>query len=192
MEPNFTIPEFFLRMKETEEFKDAVIAGGFVRDNYLGKKFTDVDVFYPIKSSLDSILKNRKLHELFTKEETPTEKDMSKYNFNNRLDRKFDAKVDGFDVDFVGYHLNEASFGYRLVESFSFGLDMAFTDGKELTLTKDFEHDSERGLIRLINLDSISSLPHIMERFQRIHTKYPNFMFTSDYVLERRKGAGWV
>jgi hypothetical protein len=191
MEPNFQIPEFFLRMKETNEFKDAVIAGGYVRDNVLGKPYSDVDVFYPIGDHIDQYSKTKKLIELFG---SPEEKNMEKYNFNGRLRGKFDCKIDDFDVDFVGYALPKESFGWSLIETFTFGLEMLFTDGKELFFSKDFEYDRDNQQIRLINIGGggMMELPYLMRRFEKIHEKYPEYRFSSDYTFERRKGAGWV
>lgn len=191
MEPNFKIPEFFLKLKEIPEFKDAVIAGGYVRDNHLKREFKDVDVFFPVKDKLDLFTKGMKLRALFSDKDV-VQKNMEKY-VTRSFNGKFDATIDGLEVDFVGNTLPEESFGFSLMETFNYGLDMCFTDGKELFLSKDFEHDVKHGYIRLINLDGgTHNLLHAMEKYNRLKAKYPEFEFSSDYVLERRKGAGWV
>ena len=188
MEPNFKIPEFYLRMKELPEFKNAVIAGGYVRDSHLGREVKDIDVFFPRppQGSMTKLFDHLGISKEVSK------KNMKKY-VTSFFSSKYDAVIDGMEVDFVVNTLpdNEA-FGWSLLETFNYGLDMCFTNGEELFLSDDFNYDVKNSYLRLINLEGIHNLPHVMEKYARLKAKYPEYEFTSDYVLERRKGAGWV
>lgn len=183
------VPSFFFKMKEIEGFEDAVIAGGFVRDQYLGKPFKDVDIFIPIRGQTDFIERMVRLNDAgftFTRSQA-----VDGYRTNKFLG-KYDGTVDGLDVDIVGQKMSPKGFGHNLVETFNFGLDRIYLDGKEVALHPDFENDIKYQLINLRDVNGIDDLPNAMHKYFRLKEKYPSYNFTSSYTLEKRRGDDWL
>lgn len=189
-ELTITIPSFFYKIKEVEGFEDAVIAGGFVRDQYLGKKWKDVDIFFPVRGQQDLKDKMASLakvgFEFKYSEETE--------GYENKTFRgKWDATIDGFDVDLVGQKMGTKGFGTNLVETFQFGIDRIYTDGKEVVTHPDFDADTKYRVINLRDLPKgVDDLPHAMKKYFRLKEKYPNYNFTTSYTLEKRRGDDWL
>jgi hypothetical protein len=47
------LPTWFAEFKKIPMFKDAIIAGGYLRNQWYGLKPKDVDIFFPITSDRD-------------------------------------------------------------------------------------------------------------------------------------------
>lgn len=199
-------------LKKVESFKDAVIAGGYVRDSILGGIFKDIDIFIPARNSHEFIdIVNR----AFTTKPKPVEfrinnttgkydafpalkgaignfTEFSDYDdneymtYNNNYIGKFDCKYMGsIPAQIMGHKFDSkkmSNFGDHVVNDFSYWIDQAYFDGSQVVESENFKKDRDNGTATLCRLEMIEHLPHALKKFERLKEKYPLFEFRSNIL----------
>lgn len=205
-EVEVAIPPFFYELKKTPLFKNAVIAGGFLRDQCLRINPSDVDIFVPsqgLNAFLDKMLNNKgEVYSaggpVFSKVnyEAVGTSYMGKGLYNEFI--KFDATSnDGRDVDIMAMHMKVEDFGNLLIESFPFGNQQVFHDGKKLFFTNPFEFDISTHTMTLTNVRNLEEFPNLIDKYNKMKDRYRKeigmrLRFGSDYILTKRKGDDWL
>lgn len=193
-EIDIAIPNWFYELKKLPLYKNAVIAGGYLRDQNYGINPKDVDVFVPTVG-LNSFYEQANLPEnkaLFkVVDYTAKEKGYGDIRF-----AKFDAvTLDGYEVDIMGVRLNVNDFGFNLIEEFPFANQQIFTDGNRLYFSEKYSKDLENHTMTLVNCDGISPLPSLMKKYDEMYDRL-KYVFRlrlgSDYVLQKRNGDDWL
>jgi hypothetical protein len=200
------IPPFFNELKKNPAFKHAVIAGGFLRDQYIRLNPDDIDIFVPstgLNSFLDTMLLDtgdlKQGGPIFNKVEYSGE---GRKYFGEANPKaafvKFDCTTnDGYKVDIMAMRMNVADFGNLLIEGFPYGNQQVFHDGKKIFYTEHFQNDIENHFMSLRHCSSVEDLVHVFPKYEKMKERYRKELglrlrFASDYILTKRSGDDWL
>lgn len=153
---------------------NAIIAGGYVRDHYLGGKYKDIDIFFPVTSQrnyydrLDDI-KNLDGLEI---DKTPKEGYKGYKTFYTK-----DYLWNKIPVQFIGHRITEGGFAERLLESFNYDIDKMYYDGTDTIISDVAEVDKKNKTCTLSSLKEMSYLPTALKKYERFKEKYPGYKF---------------
>lgn len=164
---------------------NAIIAGGYVRDHYLGGKYKDIDIFFPVTSQrnyydrLDDI-KNLDGLEI---DKTPKEGYKGYKTFYTK-----DYLWNKIPVQFIGHKI-QGEFIPSLMDSFNFNIDKMYYDGVDTIITDEAEDDAKGRWATLNQLKEMSYLPTAMKKYERLKEKYPvlKFRTTCLELIEGKK-----
>lgn len=185
-----------------------VVAGGACRDSILGGQFKDIDFFVSRELDLYSFLNNNSKWRSIP---SPTNKkksflaapigdfifDMDSYRGKNSGYEHVNltAMINGWYKESIPVqvmipgikHYSADDFGDRLIETFHFGIDQAYYDGNEITVSEAFQKDHENNTATLLRVDHPRELIGGFEKFKRLEAKYPGISFDLDYELVKKK-----
>ena len=162
-------------------FENAVIAGGYCRDQILGGKFKDVDIFVPTPEIADFKRFLEKLpDEWVLLNRNPIQKHQRRngghYELVERVDEILNFKfMEAVDIQIIlSKYENNEKFGQAVVEDFSYGIDQAYSNGEDITVTGIFADDKADGYATLVakGVDQYN-LPGHMAKYFRLNEKYP-------------------
>lgn len=190
-------------------FPNAVIAGGYVRDQEMGGEFKDIDIFFPCtplkdvyvpyknrqklyldKSQSDLVVGTKKLvqnNSNFKCENYEISRELEKYIVDSDYYGKLDLVYkDTIPVQIIGYRLSIEDFAENLVQRFSYNIDMCYYDGTDTVITKPAQTDIKQGKATLRPLKGcdLSELPKHINKFFRLQKKYPDLRFNGNAALE--------
>lgn len=187
--------------KSDDLFKDAFIAGGFLRDSLLGGTFKDIDIFIPILDNKElyatpRILKNygnlRDLNLSGVLSERVFETSYAENNFQF-IDVKFEKYgnselkttltidfryMKSIPVQLIFYVYKEDPY-QELMDSFDFSINKIYSKDDEVVVSKEAEADIRNSVATLCHADSMNSYMISYERFTRWKIKYPRLTFVS-------------
>jgi hypothetical protein len=161
---------FLSLVKDIEGANDAIIAGGAARDEFLGVKPKDFDIFLPVTGYVNVLgfLINSRSHQ------TPTILSNRDYAINNlMLAEVAELDYEGIKVQLMGMRSNKAEdeFSLDVINSFDYNLCKIWYDGSVILRdTPEFQSDVNTRQMTLANLREIHQLPKAIERFNRINT----------------------
>lgn len=198
------VPDIFRELKSIPVFKNAVVAGGYLRDQVYKTTPDDLDIFVPTRSSntfyeeLDKSwgaiqnlgLTVDKMH--FPETDNRIKKDASKYGNKQNLVLQYDFKYKDMSIDIMGMRLNVDGFVANLIEEFPFANQQIAHDGKKLITSKDFDQDIKYNTMTLRFINSVYELPKLMQKYNKVRDKYPKIVFETDYMLQKRDGDDWL
>ena len=196
------VPPIFYELKKLPPFKHAVVAGGYLRDQSLGIKPNDLDIFFPITSEsswqenfnkcwpeMEKLGVNFVNHVNIPKGLVVNDKGYAK---KPDLKAQYNLSWHGIDIDLMAMRMNIDWFTSNLLEGFPFTLQQIAFDGKKVITSKDFDHDLVDKIMRLRFLNSVYDLPRIMDKFNSLKARYPKMYFETDYILAKRDGDDWL
>jgi hypothetical protein len=162
------------RAKEFWEFKklypSAIIAGGYLRDLYLGKTPKDIDVWLPDGEYSSKTLCGHR--------------GISDSEYQRSVTGVFkDGDYEIIEVDWNRYAplLLGGPFWKFVIERFDMGICQIAWDGIDLHTTEAFKKDVENKTITYLRTWNEDSK---MSRIQRIRSKYPDWKFVDETLLE--------
>lgn len=165
------------QLKEIPEFKNAIIAGGYIRDNINNKKFKDIDIFLPVfrrGDYRDRILKIKDIPGL-QQDPVPKEKYKGYHTFYTS-----DWVWNNIPVQIIGHRFKDENFAEDLLQTFNFNIDRCYYDGIDTVITPEAQKDMDSATITLNQLKDLSYLPTAMKKYDRLKEKYTNFIFKCD------------
>lgn len=172
-------------IKKVPVFKDAVIAGGMVRDHLMKGNFTDIDIYVPFGVKSNNQL-NKAIIELI---EIGDFSDVNyssslKYQYSSQKFNKVDAKYLGkIDVDIMVYSFDTLTstkkFGDFIIDNFNYGIDQCYFDGDIITITNEARRDIENYRATLLKCDDILRLPDSIAKFFKLKQKYKDLAFNT-------------
>jgi len=192
--------DIYSKLQESLKLKNAIIAGGAVRDYSFGKEYADIDIFAEQTEEIDEF-NGKGLASFYADiiDNLPEgvkfldSKIINEYQEDMGLPiLKMDLKWKDLDVDLMlvaphSFKPEEESFGNFIVDRFDFGINKIFYDGFSIVETEDFARDKRWSFFTLKKLSSLESLPYYFERVERWKVKYPTFTLNLDEVLELKK-----
>ena len=159
-------------LRETEGAEQTILAGGAVRDSYLGIEPKDYDFFIPkngFHKSLEVLKGMTESEPVFAKE---------KYGYADGLPifSVCNFKYEGLDLQIMGSkYPNEEDFPQKVLNHFDFGINMIYYTGSSiLEDTPEFHNDIDTMTMNLYNLTDLKYLPKYMDRYFRINRKLGN------------------
>lgn len=172
-------------IKKVPAFKDAIIAGGMVRDYLMKGNFTDIDIYIPFGIKSDNQL-NKALMKLI---EIGDFSDINystglKYQYSSQKFNKVDAKYLGkIDVDIMVYPFDSVTstkkFGDFITDNFNYGIDQCYFDGDIISITSEARRDIENYRATLLKCDDVLNLPNSMAKFFKLKQKYKDLAFNT-------------
>lgn len=149
----------------------AIVAGGAPRDWYMGRAAKDIDVFMHTPPRWGHTGTKELLSDLFCVNVMPMERSehTENYSQNPLIERVFDSKIDGEQVQFVC--LNKPSFG--IVDTFGFNVCKVWYKNSKLRTTKDFVHAVENQV--LIETGELYLNSRLYR--ERIQNKFPTWKY---------------
>lgn len=153
-------------------YENSVLAGGAVRDYFLGIEPKDYDIVVPYTSfdGRTKLLMNiMKEFDIGEKKEKGVEYADSRQQIRGVDGFEFEGKK--FDI-IVRQLDDDEDFGKRVVETFDYGYNMAYYDG--LVIHDDnekFRYDRDNWTYSLHNLEKISNLPKAIQRYNDLNKR---------------------
>lgn len=175
-------------IRKVPAFKDAIIAGGMVRDYIMKGNFTDIDIYVPFNKdySTDGGLNSNLIKLIEIKDFTNVSHSHSdfKYKYSSQKFNKVDAKYLGkIDVDIMVYPFDilksTKRFGDFIVDSFNYGIDQCYFDGDNVTVTSEAHQDIENYRATLLKCDDVLQLPNSIAKFLKLKQKYKDLAFNT-------------
>jgi hypothetical protein len=152
----------------------AVIAGGAVRDDLLGVEPKDYDFFIPFKEYPNVV------REFNGGKRHPKSKDYT--TSHSDISDVYQFEYEGIKVELMRSRFDPSEdFGQKVIQSFDFGICMAYYEGSSLIRDTDkFQEDVKNGTMTLYKLQRISDLPRSIDRFNRLNGRLGGrYKFTS-------------
>jgi len=148
-------------IKSQDGMKNAVVAGGSVRDFKLNLIPRDYDFFVPYNRKIGLGGLQALIEEKLLKKEQEVVDKGEEYSNVPESFKVFNFKYDDIEVDVIGVDQpDDEEFGTNLVETFNYGLNMAYFDGNSIDEENEaFQRDLGRGEMTLINLRDFNELP---------------------------------
>lgn len=195
MKYEINLPEVFHTLKkEVPAFKNAVVAGGYLRNRLYGIEPKDLDIFVPCLKSTDfnafmyGPLETINKVGLFRSKQ----KDNNGEYVNTNLRGQFNfVTKDGLEVDIMPMKLAVEGFGNNLIETFPFANQQIFHDGKRVYTSDRFNSDLNNGTMTLVNCRTLVEFPKLFKKYEELSSKY-DLRFMTDYVLAKRNGDDWL
>lgn len=211
---NISIPSWYSELKKLAGFEDAIIAGGFLRDQILSAMehkvpFKDIDVFIPLgmRGNYDlarSISYHNDAFILFldkndfdlTTLESVTHRSRGSTSESLLYKLKIKWKVENIYVEFMFIKETVRGFAVRYPDSFPVNLQQVSYDQNGLHPTKIFLDGLPKKnsitdwynppIFELVNDVDEKHLPNIIEKFTRMKTYIPSLIFSlGDYRLQK-------
>lgn len=159
-------------VQSLEGCKNSVIAGGSVRDYLLPRNNQprDYDIFIPNTNLKQCKVVNTAIKNLIQNEVTPKSK--GEYPETDFTVDTFEYEGKLFDLIFRKDIEDTEDFGSELIETFNFGINMAFYDGISVNTNSKFDEDKNYYYATLYNVDSEESLVKSMEKYLSLRDKY--------------------
>lgn len=211
---NISIPTWYSELKKLSGFEDAIIAGGFLRDQILSERvgkvpFKDIDVFIPlgmratyelarsISYHNDEFIQflNKNNFELGT---LSTVGGRTRGSISNGLLYKLKVKWVEQDiyVEFMFVKEPVRGFAIRYPDSFPVNLQQVSYDHTGLHPTKafldgigrknDMTGDYYPPIFELVNDVEEKNLPNILSKYERLKAFIPDIQFSlGDYRLQK-------
>lgn len=166
--------EVFWEVKKT--FPGAIIAGGALRDWYLGKEVKDVDIFVPWHPVQGPMLDGWKPMSVeFLEEEG--------YGLQRAVQGVWEKEVEGIKFQIIKVSFLGPNFVYDLMHNFDIGLCKVWgrTEGvfeaEEVYFHPDFVKDAYNRTLTVTNFETPQST---VKRMKRLSAKYPDFKVVWD------------
>lgn len=160
-------------------FKDAMIAGGFVRDHILGGRFSDIDIYYPTETSttedaIDEILGNKYYDADLVFHSVAGED--HHYKKIEGLIVVINFKFKGsIPVQVMAYKVEDKdTFKEKVLESFDFNICKLYFDGDKTYVSKEAEEDIKYSRATLVKAKDFDNYTKSLSRFERWRVKYPS------------------
>lgn len=159
-------------VQSLEGCENSVIAGGSVRDYLMpgNNQPRDYDIFIPMTDFKQSLVVNKAIKELIKNEVTP--KNKGEYPETAFTVDAFEYEGKLFDLIFRKDIKDTEDFGSELIETFNFGINMAFYDGLSVNTNNKFDEDKNYYYATLYDVDSEESLVKSMEKYLSLRDKY--------------------
>lgn len=166
---SYEIPhQWRLKLSELQQdFPEAVIAGGCLRDLIHGVDIKDVDIFIPNADKVQADLDDYKLqHSTQIIRQVKRAYD----DWDEDVEEVFTLKIGSLTVDVIGVSVEPD----QIISRFDFGLCQIQYDGIDVYYTKEFEKDYLTKTFTLLNSDG-EDCKRSFKRFKKFKdTKYPN------------------
>lgn len=211
---NISIPSWYPELKKLVGFEDAIIAGGFLRDQILSAlnykvPFKDIDVFIPLgmRGNYDLARSIGYHNDLFIEFLKKHNFDMTTLETNsNRVKGSTSAtllykirikwKTENVYVEFMFVRETVRGFATRYPDTFPVNLQQISYDQNGLHPTKifldglprksDFTERYLPPIFELVNDVTEKNLPKIIEKFSRLSQYIPEMHFSlGDYRLQK-------
>jgi tRNA nucleotidyltransferase/poly(A) polymerase len=184
---NPVVEKVYQEIKKLPGLENAVIAGGACRDELMKGPFTDIDIFFPVKSRQEytKVLNNFiGLPEFEITGEVVNHRGIDYIN-----DKGFVAKCDlkylnNFELDLVGYNVPVEDYPVNIVSTFNYNIDRAYYNGELVGLPECLE-DIRRNQATLSRLQDAKYMVVAVQKFERLQKKYPNIKFNTTIKLEK-------
>ena len=176
-------------IKKVFIFKDAIIAGGMVRDHLMKGNFTDIDIYVPFDIKFNYPI-NKALTELIEIGDFSNVNHSSslKYQYSSQKFNKIDAKYLGkIDVDIMVYPFDVVKSNYKfgdfIISNFNYGIDQCYFDGEEVCVSKEAKRDIDLYQATLLKCDDVLQLPDSIAKFFKLKQKYKDLAFNTHLKL---------
>lgn len=162
----------------------AVIAGGYLRDLYLGMPYKDIDIFIPFTEDVDELIEQIRWKPVIETEYHPTtirEVHCCKYKPQTEITRVWDVvsyRQVGFEDTLKGVQIIMLQKGFTIqdrVERHDFGICQIWYDGVNTYCTDAFLQDFEQKTFTLVVCESAEEYNRSMRRWDRFKEKYTQF-----------------
>ena len=147
--------------------KNAILAGGAVRDEYFGIEPKDYDFFIPHNFNPVTELAN------VLKVPAVSHKIDYKYSKGLPIKKVYNYAFDGIDVQVMVTRFDDTEdFPNQIMNSFDYGINMIYYEGASILRdTEKFHKDFEEKTLTLYHLTDLKYLPKYMDRYTKINTK---------------------
>ena len=139
---------------------EAIIAGGFLRDLYFGKKFKDIDIFVanPVGFiSFDFIAE--------------TKYDMT-YSTDSEISEVQKLYCDNFEINIICVPSGDL---IARVQEHDFDFCQVYTDGKQIYGVEILQQVQQTKEVTLVQCENAKQLERSLRRWDRFQEKYPGF-----------------
>lgn len=185
---DIVVKQIFQEVKKTypKLTKNAIVAGGSVRDYILKGEMKDVDILVPIKG-LDQKDIIEKAWAVNSDSFTPIDFKNGLYDKGSKfykchLDLLYKGSVN-VDIIWTSFPDDLEDYPKYIVSQFDYNINMAWFDGNDVICLPEFEQDHRSMTATLSNLSDISQLEKAMIRFGELKARYPTLKFRTD-ILE--------
>lgn len=155
---------------------ESIVAGGSVRDEFLGLTPKDYDIFVPIKKKSEM---NTLMTSILTEFGVNPGQKGEQYDEPGAIRRltsvtAFELEGKKFDIIGVDLVIDETEqFAEKVIETFDFGINMAYDTGSYVNSENPkFVTDIEYQEMSLHRLETISHLPNSIARYNSFNDKY--------------------
>lgn len=176
-------------------FPEAVIAGGCVRDMQFGIPFKDIDIFVPVTSGMDLLIKLMDLPADFERKRVLNFDYMTRIKGKDETLRCVVTYAWGdYEVQFIGVTLDEFT-PEAVMDRIDFGLcRIAFKlsgdgEGHDIVTTPEFLFDKQQRTMSLLRCDNPAQLHQSLRRYQRLSRKFPGYAFRAAASAQRDPSA---
>lgn len=154
-----------------EQFPEAVLAGGALRDWYFNRPVKDLDIFIQDRGAGTKGLIEEAYGVTF---KTTIPEHIATYKSLRDLVRSFEGVVSGYRVNVVS--LKEGFTGLeQVVDRIDIGICQIGYDGTTPYATVDFWNDALDQVLRVVHYRDESDLSRSHKRQLRLAEKYPDF-----------------
>jgi hypothetical protein len=149
---------------------EAIIAGGFLRDLYFGKKFKDIDIFVanPIGYISDSFIRDTSYDMTYSTDSEISEVQKLWYDISSMEGLGFDA----FEVNIICVPSGNL---VDRVQEHDFDFCQVHTDGKQIYGAEILQQVQQTKQITLVQCENQKQLKRSLRRWDRFQEKYPGF-----------------
>ena len=211
---NISVPSWYPELKKMSGFEDAIIAGGFLRDQILSAlnykvPFKDIDVFIPLgmRGNYDLARGISYHNDAFISFLDKNDFDLATLESGTHRSRgstsesllyklKIKWKVENIYVEFMFIKETVRGFATRYPDTFPVNLQQVSYDQNGLHPTKifldglprkdSFKERYSPPIFELVNDVTEKNLPKIIEKFSRLSQYIPEMQFSlGDYRLQK-------
>lgn len=164
-------------IQKQDTSKNAILAGGAVRDAIWGLTPNDYDICIPNEKSGFVKYIAQKLAEEFAI--TDMKSKTKEYEAtNNKVNAVYTFNHEGLKFDLIGYKLpDDEEFPDAVINLFDFGMNMVYHNGAyESRDNEYFQDDLDRATMSLVNLKGMGDLPNAIHRYEAFNARTGGFL----------------